>query len=131
MNHLKVKIVGVLFAVLALSVAVTVPGVAVAEEAAPEAQPTVEALIPEPCNSGHVCAYNSFNWDGGYGESLCTGGYHELNNDKGSVKNRCANKAAWLYSWAGVARGCVNPGGDQSIIQGFRTLYIGAEGSRC
>lgn len=131
MIHIKTKVLGVLIAVLALGIAV--PGAAMAEEVAPEAPPAANAspLTGEPCASGHVCSYVGFEWNGGYGESLCTSGRHELNAEKGSVKNRCANKAVELTSFAGGYRGCVNPGGDKSVIQGFGVLYILIEGSRC
>src|ERR1700742_2753779 len=73
-----------------------------------EAAPSI-ALAEESCPEGNACAWTESNFQGPRGDSLCTGGTHGLNGYKYSLKNRCANKAAWLH-YNGVSTvGCVNP----------------------
>jgi hypothetical protein len=111
----------------------TVPGAPpVSEETVPGAPP-VSGLTPldETCNNGYVCVWTMFHYQGAKGESLCTGGPHPLAGFKGSAKNRCANKAAWLRV-NGIAAHCVNPANNfPESSFGFNELWIGAEGSRC
>jgi hypothetical protein len=119
-------------AVLVISAVAAFPAGAAAEEASPEA-PAMEEVAPfdETCNSGHVCVWVEFNYQGAKGESLCTGGVHTLTGIKGSAKNRCANKASWLRL-NGFTVGCVNPANNFPVASsGFNELWIGAEGSRC
>jgi hypothetical protein len=100
-------------------------------EAAPAAPASEAALLDATCSSGHVCVWPETFYQGGKGESLCTGGAHPLGGSKQSGKNRCANKAVW-YRQNGTALVCGNPGVDTPAFGfGINELWIGAEGSRC
>jgi hypothetical protein len=122
----------IVFAALAIGAFAAVTGTASAEETAPGTPPAEEVSpLDETCNSGHVCVWTEFRYQGAKGESLCTGGVHTLAGFKGSAKNRCANKAVWLRE-NGSTHYCVNPA--QNLPEdfvGFNELFIGAEGSRC
>jgi hypothetical protein len=137
----RVKLLGLLIFALGITAFAAVPGVAVAEESAPEVPPVAESAPESPpaeglapldasCNSGNVCVWTETGYNGAKGESLCTGGPHPLAGWKYSVKNRCANKASWLRI-NGVSNMCINPGGESSGTFQFNELWIGAEGSRC
>jgi len=134
MNQLRVKVLGLLIAALAISAVVIVPAVAAetppaSEAASPESEPGA-APPPNPsCLAGYVCSWFQVGFQGEPGFTLCTGGSHPLNQFKGSVKNRCANKASWLRI-NGFANDCVNAGGQREIAE-FNELWIGAEGSHC
>lgn len=115
---------------------VGVTAAAAAGEAPPASEstpPASEPGAPPPpnpsCLAGYVCSWFQLGFQGEPGFTLCTGGPHPLNQFKGSVKNRCANKASWLRI-NGVANECINAGGQDEITE-FNELWIGAEGSHC
>lgn len=122
MHYIRARVLGVLIAVLAISAFVAAPGVASAEEVPPPSN--------ESCESGHVCVWLGFNFQGERESMLCTGGKHIVGLALGrSAKNRCANKAAWLRE-EGVAHACLNPGTNFGERE-FTEVWIGAEGSHC
>jgi hypothetical protein len=100
-----------------------------AEEAPPAGEQGAPALLNEACNSGHACVWSFWHFQEAKGESLCTGGVHNLSGLKRSAKNRCANKAVWIRD-NGVAHGCINPGLNMTTVE-FHEIWVGAEGSRC
>ena len=97
---------------------------------APTSESGASALLDESCANGHVCVWPETYFKGAKGESLCTGGPHPLAGVKLSAKDRCANKAVWLRK-DGIAKGCVNAGGQAELAFAFNELWIGAEGSHC
>jgi hypothetical protein len=82
------------------------------------------------CSGGHVCVWVYGGFLGPKGESLCTGGLHELAGEKLSAINACANKASWLRR-GGFNVYCLNPSQYQENTPSFDQVWIGAEGSRC
>jgi len=90
----------------------------------------IPASADSNCNSGNVCVWVEYEYNGAKGESSCTGGAHPLAGWKYSAKNRCANKASWLRA-NGSAIQCVNPGNNNGATLAFNEVWIGAEGSRC
>jgi Peptidase inhibitor family I36 len=132
MIQIRGKAFAALISVLALGVAIAVPGFAVAEEqTAPAAPPSGEAtVLDESCPSGSICVWTQTNYQGARGQTACSAtGFHPLGGWKYSVKNRCANKGAGLMR-DGQVYGCVPPGGQNPSPIAFNGVQVYA-GNPC
>jgi hypothetical protein len=116
------KALAALLAVLALGVAITVPGMATAGEAT--------TLAEESCPSGNICVWPQYNYQGARGMTACSAtGFHPLGGLKYSVKNRCGAKGAGLMR-DGQVYGCIPPGGQNPSTLWFNGVQVYA-GSPC
>lgn len=86
-------------------------------------------VVSEECPVGHACAWNWTGTRGVRGESLCTGGNHEMGNLKASGKNECRNKAIWLKEGT-VGGVCVEPGYGAPNIE-FSIIWVAPDYTHC
>jgi Peptidase inhibitor family I36 len=112
MIHIRTKALAVLSAVLALGVAIAVPGFAGAEEEAPPAAPPsgeAVALAEESCPAGNICVWPQNNFQGARGMTACSAvGYHGFAGFKSSIKNRCNARGAAHFRYGEGPYGCTS-----------------------
>jgi hypothetical protein len=127
MTQFRAKMLGVLFAALAIGAFAVVPtiGSAAQSEITVQGEPA-GTYAAQGCEANNVCGYTKAGFEGERYQYPCSasGNFEPLHN-MNSARNRCGNKIDYLAN--GASKICLPPGNDRENPGTYAVIILPAQ----